>query len=68
MKTTDLLILFKHGKAEPTGELWQQLLWNAANLVRLAEIERKTFRASHEQTSTHDPRQMDLFDERRGGD
>lgn len=63
MKTMELLNEFKQGRRSPSDESWQQVLWNAANLVRLAEIERRTHRERCEDEEKEDPRQMRLFEE-----
>ena len=61
MKTIELLNEFKQGRRSPSDEPWQQVLWNAANLVRLAEIERRTLRTRCCDQVHEDPRQMMLF-------
>lgn len=42
MKTIELLRKFVSAKQEPPEILWERILWNAADLVKMAMRERNT--------------------------
>ena len=60
MRTIELLRTFKESPCSLPDEPWERFVWEAANLLRLAEIERKTVR-KRKASRKDDGRQMTLF-------
>lgn len=60
MRTIELLKEFKQKPCRLPDEPWERFVWEAANLMRLAEIERRTAR-DRKATHKEDSRQMMLF-------
>lgn len=61
MRTIELLKEFKQKPCRLPDEPWERFVWEAANLLRLAEIERKTVR-KRKTVHKEDRRQMMLFE------
>ena len=61
MRTIELLRTFKESPCSLPDEPWERFVWEAANLLLLAEIERKTVRKRNV-VQKEDIRQMMLFE------